>query len=312
MQQRKYAIGACCLLLAVAAWPGDWRQVGAAEAGKAEILIVVGPCQHPPGTHEAAAGARLLEHCVEHTANVEPLPAQVYYEWPEDKSVLDRARTIVFIGDRFPPERMDQPDTIKADLAKMMDRGCGLVCIHYATGLQAQHVAEDGDHPLLRWMGGYFATGCRHHRSVARVLTATIVPEKGDHPVLRGWKEFTFDDEPYWNNYFGKDGPAKNVTPLAISMLPPDAPKKEIVAWAVARPDGGRGVGIVLPHYFRNWGVDDMRMLAMNAVCWTAKLDVPAEGVKTSLPDLATFKPDSVDPQPRPKRKPKKKPEAAK
>jgi hypothetical protein len=48
-----------------------------------------------------------------------------------------------------------------------------------------------------------------------------------------------------------------------------------------------------------------MRMLAMNAICWTAKLDVPAEGVKTSLPDLATFKPDSVDPRPRPKSKPK-------
>ncbi len=302
---RTYAAGACFLLLATAARPGIWRQVGAAEASKAEILIVAGPCEHPPGTHEAAAGARLLKYCVEHAANVEQVRAEVYYAWPEDKSVLDHARTIVFIGDRFPPERMDQPDKIKAELATMMDRGCGIVCIHYATGLQAQHVAEDGDHPLLRWMGGYFATGCRHHRSIARVLTATIVPEKGDHPVLRGWQEFTFDDEPYWNNYFGKDGPAKNVVPLAFSMLPPDQPQKEIVAWGVARPDDGRGVGIVLPHYFRNWGVDDMRTLALNAVFWTAKLDVPAEGVKSSLPDLSTFKPDSVDPRPRPKEKQK-------
>ena len=312
LQWRTYVAGACCLLLAVAAWPGLWCQVGAAEAPKAEILIVVGPCQHPPGSHEAPAGGRLLEYCVEHAANVERVGAEVFSEWPSDRSVLDRARTVVFIRDRFPPERMEQPDKIKAELAAMMDRGCGIVCIHYATGLQAQHVAEDGDHPLLRWMGGYFATGCPHHRSVARVLTATIVPEKGDHPVLRGWKEFTFDDEPYWNNYFGKDGPAENVTPLAFSMLPPDEPKKEIVAWAVARPDGGRGVGIVLPHYFRNWGVDDMRTLAMNAIFWTAKLDVPAEGVKSSLPDLATFKPDSVDPRPRPKKQPKRKPKVAK
>jgi type 1 glutamine amidotransferase len=296
--------GACCLLLAVTAWPGVGPQAGAAEASKAEIIIVVGPCQHPPGTHEAAAGARLLEYCVEHAGNVEKVPAEVYYAWPEEESGLEHARTVVFIGDRFPPERMDEPEKIKVELGAMMDRGCGIVCVHYATGLRAQHVAEDGDHPLLRWMGGYFATGCRHHRSVARVLTATIVPEKGDHPVLRGWEEFTFDDEPYWNNYFGKDGPAENVTPLAFSMLPPDEPNKEIVAWAVARPDGGRGVGVVLPHYFRNWGVDALRTLVLNAIFWTAKLDVPGEGVKASLPELSIFQPESVDPRPRVKKRP--------
>ena len=79
-QWRTYVAGACWLLLAVAARPGVWCEVGAAEASKAEIMIVVGPCQHPPGTHEAAAGARLLEYCVENAANVEPVRAEVYYE----------------------------------------------------------------------------------------------------------------------------------------------------------------------------------------------------------------------------------------
>lgn len=123
--------------------------------------------------------------------------------------------------------------------------------------------------------------------------------------MLRGWKAFTFDDEPYWNNYFGKRGMAENVTSLAYAMLPADAPKKETLAWAVERPDGGRGVGIVLPHYFRSWEVDDLRTLVLNAVCWTAKIEVPPEGVQTTLPDLATFEPTSVDPKPRPRRKPK-------
>ena len=43
---------------------------------------------------------------------------------------------------------------------------------------------------------------------------------------------------------------------------------------------GGRGFGIV----------------------WTAKLDVPADGVKTAPPDLAAFKPESLTPQPSPKK----------
>jgi len=287
--------------LLVAAIAGTDRPAPAAESAAAKILIIAGPCQHPPGTHEAAAGARLIGHLVANSQNVKPARAEVLDDWPKDKQALADVRTVVFLGDIFPPEKMDDPARVKAELAELMDRGCGLVCIHYATGLRAQDVAEDGDHPLLKWLGGYFATGCKHHRSIARVLTATITPAPGDHPALRGFKEFTFDDEPYWNNYFGKDGPAENVTPLATSMLPPDKPKPEIVAWAVDRADGGRGMGIVLPHYFRNWRIGELRTLVLNGIFWTAKVEIPVEGVKAPLPDLSAFNPESLDPRPRPK-----------
>jgi type 1 glutamine amidotransferase len=292
-----------CLLLAAVLLTGLSSSVAAEQSSTPKILVIAGPCQHPPGTHEAEAGARLMAHLVNNAKDAQPLRARALDDWPQDQQLLNSAKSIVFIGDIFPPERMEDPAKVKAELANLMDRGCGLVCIHYATGLRAAHVSEDGDHPLLHWLGGYFATGCKHHRSIARVCTATVVPTKRDHPVLRGWKEFTFDDEPYWNNYFGKDGPAENVTPLATSMLPADNPKQGIVAWAVDRPDGGRGVGIVLPHYFRNWKVNDLRMLVLNAIVWSAKVDVPAEGVRSTLPDLAAFEPGSVEPKPRPKRK---------
>jgi type 1 glutamine amidotransferase len=273
--------------------------IEAAETAK-NVLIVVGPSNHPPGSHEVAAGGRVMKHCLE---QVEGVRVDLAEGWPADKKVVDGAATIVFIGDLFPPEVLPERDEIMAELAAAMDRGCGIVCVHYATGLRGQHVAEDGSHPLLGWLGGYFATGgCTHHRSVARVVPATLTPEKIDHPVLRGWKEFHFDDEPYWNNYFGKDGPAENVTALVSTMLPPDAPKKETVVWAVERPDGGRGAGLVIPHYFRNWQIADLRTLVLNSICWTAKCEIPAQGVKTSLPDLVVFQPESVDPKPRPRR----------
>jgi hypothetical protein len=205
----------------------------------------------------------------------------------------------VFTGDRFPPAEMPDRERIMTDLTAMMDHGCGLVCYHYATGLGAAHVTPDGDHPLLRWMGGYFATRTPHHQSIARIFdSATIEPQQGDHPALRGWKGFTIRDEPYIKNYFGKDGPAKNVTILATSMLPPEAPARETVAWAVSRPDGGRGVGIVMPHFFKNWQNEDLRRLILNSVVWSCRLEVPADGVKTRLPDLATFKPAAVEPPP--------------
>jgi type 1 glutamine amidotransferase len=194
---------------------------------------------------------------------------------------------------------MPDRERIMADLKTMMDNGCGLVCVHYATGLAARHVTPEGDHELLRWMGGYFATNCPHHQSIAKIYpAATIEPTKAEHPVLRGWKPFTVHDEPYINNYFGKDGPAKNVTPLATSMLPPDSPKPEIVAWAVSRDDGGRGIGVVMPHFYRNWQVADLRKLILNGIVWSARLEVPAVGVETQTPDLAQFEPAAIEPRP--------------
>jgi type 1 glutamine amidotransferase len=267
------------------------------------ILILVGPSNHPPGTHEVAAGGRLMEYCLEHADNVQGIQADVVTSWPTDRQILQRTAAIVFTGDRFPPAEMSEGLRIMADLKTMMDHGCGLVCVHYATGLGASHVQPDGDHPLLEWMGGYFATRCPHHQSIARVYqAATIEPAGGEHPVLRGWRTFTVHDEPYINNYFGKDGPAQNVTPLAVSMLPPEAPKRETVAWAVQRDGGGRGVGIVMPHFYRNWQVDDLRMLIMNAIAWSAKLDVPPGGVKTPKPELAQFEPAAIEPLPRTKK----------
>jgi len=247
--------GFCCALIAALLFATSGMQsLSAQEKANqpTQILILVGPSNHPPGTHEVAAGGRLIEHCLEHATNVPNFQAEVVSAWPTDRQRLQKVATVVFTGDRFPPAEMSEGARIMADLKTMMDHGCGLVCVHYATGLAANHVEPNGDHPLLGWMGGYFATRCPHHQSIARVYqAATVEPAAGDHPVLRGWRTFTVHDEPYINNYFGPDGPAKNVTPLAVSMLPPEAPKREIVAWAAERTDGGRGVGIVMPHFYK-------------------------------------------------------------
>lgn len=288
-------VGSLAVVLGLCLASSLQLQAAAASPSPTRILIVAGPSQHPPGTHEVAATARLIEYLLEHAQGVPKISAQVVQQWPKGKAALDGLAAIVFTGDIFPAETLENPAEIKADLAKLTERGCGIVCVHYATGLRAQHVSPEGDHPLLRWTGGYFATGCTHHRSVARVVPATLAPEGTSHPVLRGWKTFSFYDEPYWNNYFGKDGPAENVTFLVSAMLPPEEPRKEIVAWAVQRDDGGRGLGIVVPHFIGNWKLDDLRTLMINSICWTAKLEIPAEGVQTALPDLSQFQPASVE-----------------
>jgi hypothetical protein len=97
----KQLLLAACLVLAT-------TPLAAAEP--ARILILVGPSTHPPGSHEVAAGGRLMKHCLEHMANVPDVKADVCYEWPQDSALLDAASSIVFIGDIFPPQRM--PDSM--------------------------------------------------------------------------------------------------------------------------------------------------------------------------------------------------------
>tara|TARA_R110002049_G_scaffold4601_5_gene31993 strand:+ start:1171 stop:2595 length:1425 start_codon:yes stop_codon:yes gene_type:complete len=275
-------------------------------AEPSEVLIVVGPSTHPPGSHEVAAGGRLLQHCLQNMSNVSDVKAEVVYEWPKESSRLNSVSTIVFIGDTFPPQRLPETDTILAQLDTQMARGCGIVCVHYATGLMGHDVGQEGEHPLLGWLGGYFANkSCPHHQSVAKIYpAATITQASPQHPISQGWNDFTLHDEPYINNYFGSDENrmATNVTALATSMLPPELPRQETVAWCVERPDRGRGFGIVMPHFYKNWGMEDLRRFILNGIVWTAKRQVPAGGVQTKLPDLATFEPESVEFTPDPQK----------
>lgn len=280
-----------------------WSACAVFAAVPTRILVVVGPTDHPPGTHEVAAGGRLLKHCLENMANLPGVKVDLFSEWPRDAAVRAAASTVVFIGDTFPPNRLPNAAQNLAELGVMMARGCGIVCVHYATGLLGEDVKPDGDHPLLHWMGGYFAhKTCQHHVSIAKIFpAATITPAAAQHPIWRGCREFTLHDEPYINNYLGPSGQrlATPTTVLATSMLPPQAPKSEAVSWCIERPDTGRGFAVVMPHFYRNWKLDDLRRYILNGIVWTAKLEVPAGGVQTTLPDLSSFAPASVEPVPR-------------
>jgi hypothetical protein len=118
--------------------------------------------------------------------------------------------------------------------------------------------------------------------------------------VTRGVKPFSVNDEWYYHMRFVAD--MKGVTPI-LSALPPlktiqgegkkssshggnpdvynavKAGKKQVMAWAYERPEGGRGFGFTGLHKHDNLGNDNFRTLLLNAVAWVAKLDVPEKGV---------------------------------
>jgi hypothetical protein len=66
-------------------------------------------------------------------------------------------------------------------------------------------------------------------------------------------------------------------------MLPPERPEKQVIAWAVERADGGRAFACTGPHYQASFQNEDLRRLALNAILWTAKIDVPSGGVQSAV-----------------------------
>ena len=55
------------------------------------------------------------------------------------------------------------------------------------------------------------------------------------------------------------------------------------VAWARERKDGGRGFGFTGAHFHKNWGDDNFRKVVLNAILWTAKVQVPRDGVQSQV-----------------------------
>jgi hypothetical protein len=59
--------------------------------------------------------------------------------------------------------------------------------------------------------------------------------------------------------------------------------RAEAMMWSVERPNGGRGFGFTGGHYHDNWGNDSFRKVVLNAMLWLAHVEVPSDGVQSSV-----------------------------
>jgi len=263
----------------------------ATAAEPKKIVFLAGPPSHGPGEHEHRAGCLLLNGCLQ---NFKGVSSEVYSNgWPQDpaKAFAGAAAIVVYSdgGGGHPLLRDDRLQTIRS----LMDKGVGFVCLHYAV----EPTIEKGQAEFLDWMGGCFEVNW----SVNPTWTADFKPFP-EHPITRGVHSFKTHDEWYFHMRF-REG-MQGVTPI-LSAVPPEetmsrkdgphegnpavreAVKKgepQVVAWAFERPaGGGRGFGFTGGHYHRNWENDDVRNLVLNAILWTAKVEVPANGIESHV-----------------------------
>ena len=259
------------------------------QAADKKIVFVAGPPSHGPAQHEHRAGCLLLKSCLDKIQGVTSVVCS--NGWPEDAHAFDGADSIVIYADGGPGHPALQDDHLQ-QLDALMKKGVGLACIHYAT----EPTIEKGQKEFIDWIGGCFEI----NRSVNPHWNADFksLPK---HPITNGVKPFSIVDEWYFYMRF-HDG-MKGVTPI-LSAVPPESTmsrpdgqhegnpavreavkRGEIqhVAWACERPDGGRGFGFTGGHFHKNWGDDNFRKLVLNAILWTAKADVPADGFQSTV-----------------------------
>lgn len=252
-----------------------------------KLVMVAGTASHGYGAHEFNAGCLLLQKLF--ARHYPGLHTSVYLNgWPKDATAFDNADGILLFmnggGGHPVNQHLDEVD-------KLMSRGVGLACMHFAVEVPKGKPGER----FLAWLGGYFETffSVNPHWTLDKTKVAS------DHPIGRGVKPFSVNDEWYYHMRFRE---SKDVTPI-LSALPPEntrnatpserggnprvAARKgmhEVVAWAVERPDGGRGFGFTGGHDHWNWANDDYRKLVLNALVWVSGAEVPTDGVASPCP----------------------------
>lgn len=262
--------------------------------GRKKLVLVAGRPSHGPGEHEHRAGAMLAEKCLDAHFGGEPLPQLVTATytggWPTDPTAFDNADAIFFFADGGDGHPVLQSNRL-AQVDALAKRGVGIACLHYAVEVPK----EKGGPEFLSWLGGYFEP----HWSVNPHWTLADTQLAEGHPIVRGVKPFVTNDEWYYHMRF-RD-PPEGLT-LILTAVPPDDTRerpdgphsnnpdvragkgsREALAWAYERPGGGRGFGCTGAHFHRNWANDDFRKMMLNALAWTAGLDVPEAGIASSV-----------------------------
>jgi type 1 glutamine amidotransferase len=247
------------------------------------VLIADKPDGHAPGTHEYAEGIRLLKQALDHSPNIGPIRTEAWFNgWPDDSRALDDAATIVLYttGSDKGKHPILQGDRLQY-LGRLMKRGVGLVCLHYT--LYVDNQPGGGGPEFLEWIGGYndYQNNTSTH-SVIENNPPAATPASPDHPISRGWKEFKTRNEFYIRQRFRENDPRR--VPILTTLLPVERPERQVIAWAMQRADGGRGFGFTGGHFHGNWLLEDFRRMVLNAIVWTAGMEVPPDGVKSTVP----------------------------
>jgi type 1 glutamine amidotransferase len=207
------------------------------------IVLVAGPKDHGPGEHDYPAWQKAWAELFSTADRVEVVTA---WEWPSRKD-FQQADVMVFYqhgnwnGDRA------------ADVDAFLDRGGGLVYIHWAIDGQ-KGGREFADRIGLAALGG---VGFRHGPLTLEFNAAT------KHPIIRNFDTLALTDETYWKMVGNLS--ADRILGTAVEE---NQPQPQL--WTM-EPRNGRVFVSIPGHY--SWTFDDplFRVLLLRGIAWAAR-----------------------------------------
>jgi type 1 glutamine amidotransferase len=259
------------------------------KPARKKIVLIAGPKSHGPvgnGIHDYGWSVQLLKVMLDNSNIKDQVNVEIHLDgWPKDSKTLEDTDTLMIVSDGRDGDKYTEAPHLASEervrfVDKQMKRGCGFVTFHFSTFTPEKYRDQ-----VLDWCGGYFqweTEGKRQWYSAITTKEAEVQLGSPDHPVARGLKPFTMKEEFYYNLRFKP----KDDTLKPLWVVPALNGRKDdgnIVAWARERPDGGRGFGTSCGHYYDNWKQEQFRTLILNALAWTAKLEVPKDGVKAKF-----------------------------
>jgi hypothetical protein len=279
---------------------------------KKKIVLISGRRSHGYGSHEFNAGNLLMAKLLE--SRFDGLEAKVFLKgvWPKPEDFEGADSVVIFCnggGGHIVNKHLDEFD-------KLMKKGVGAAFLHYGVETVKGRPSE----MFIEWIGGHF----ERFWSVNPHWDAkfTVMPK---HPITRGVKPFMANDEWYFHMRFRPK--MEGVTPILSAVAPPSTMKRkdgahsgnpavrkavkeripQHLAWAVNRKDGGRGFGFTGLHRHWNFTDDNFRKTVLNAIAWTAKIEIPKDGIVTATPTQAELEANQDYAKPGAKKNRKKK-----
>lgn len=317
-------------LVLAAVWARTPPNVWAEEEKPITVAFIAGPDSHAYGQHEHNGGLLFLADWLERFVSgknvrqdgrkASQLITKVFCNMKSGDPALsdpfiENADALVIMSDGAQNYPLTEHTPL---LNRMKDAGKGFVFLHFA--LCGSQRRTEGP-PPVRFADEKFireATGGVYEtfHSVNPFFTAEVNVISG-HPIARGVRPFSIWDEWYYNMRFIGNvstddilDPSKDTVVKAIlTTVPPDKTrqgkdgahsgnpqvrsrmgKPEILAWAMERPDGGRGFGFTGGDQHHNFAHPDFRKVVLNGIVWTVGLEIPQQGIDTPTPGLDELK----------------------
>jgi hypothetical protein len=281
---RSWSVVFISVLLSLAWAPPTW------SASPKTILIIGGPKNKSTGQHEYFNGVRALKTLLLESDGVKGSPdvevREFPFGWPDARQ-FDGASTIVLYldgGERHP--LLDEARRMSFE--KVMASGTGLVTLHTAS---TPPRARTGD--FRRWLG----ISSAGDDSAVGDATVAARPTAEAHPVGRGLEAINYVVEA--NVLPAASSTPDGVTPILAGTLTPHTsptrsadplPRDTIAAWAFERAGGGRSFAFTGAHSIDALDIPSVRKVILNAVYWSAGMDVPKDGVSSTADNTLASK----------------------